>query len=73
MMRKLLLTGIISALFTLCNFGQNWFPVGAEWYFNEQLLFDYPAHGYTKYTVDKDTLINSMDAKKIIACTWEPY
>ncbi len=73
MMRKLLLTGIISALFTLCNFGQNWFPVGAEWYFNEQLLFDFPAHGYTKYTVDKDTLINSMDAKKIIACTWEPY
>jgi hypothetical protein len=46
---------------------QNWYPTGAEWYYNWQVLLDYPAHGYTQYTVDKDTIIASKSAKKIIS------
>lgn len=45
---------------------QNWFPIGATWYYNyrEQQIF--PAIGYTKYTVIKDTVVDSKPSKLII-------
>ena len=46
--------------------GQTWYPDNAKWYFNLQILLDYPAHGYTKYDVVKDTMISSETAKLII-------
>ena len=44
---------------------QNWFPNGATWYYNYQEQFAFPANGYTKYTVIKDTIIISRPAKLI--------
>ena len=67
-MNKNLLLGFFSLFFCLSNiFGQSWYPLGAQWYFDQQMLLDYPAHGYTKYTVESDTLIALKHAKKIIS------
>lgn len=49
---------------------QEWYQIGTEWYFNQQILLDYPAHGYVKYTVEKDTLVDSENAKMIIHKTY---
>ncbi len=45
---------------------QVWYNLGAEWHFNNELLLEYPAHGYVKYTVEQDTMIESLPAKLIV-------
>ncbi|MDD3877032.1 MAG: T9SS type A sorting domain-containing protein [Bacteroidales bacterium] len=44
---------------------QNWYPIGATWYFNYQEMLLFPAHGYNKYTVVSDTVVDSMPSKLI--------
>lgn len=44
---------------------QEWFQVGSTWYFNEQELLEFPAHGYTVHSVEKDTIINNLNSKMI--------
>lgn len=60
-MRKIVL---ISFLIMLCtvSFAQNWYPDGATWTFNWQ---EYTMHGYVKYSVGNDTVINDTAAKLI--------
>ena len=50
----------------LCLNAQRWFPENATWTFNRQRLLSFRAHGYTKYTVVKDTVINNTAAKLIV-------
>ncbi len=64
-MKNLILTLLVCFLYQTEIKCQNWFPIGAEWYFNFQMQLNYPYHAYTKYTVQSDTIINSMNAKKI--------
>ena len=44
---------------------QNWYPIGATWYYNYQDILPFPAHGYTKYTVVKDTVVDFKQSKLI--------
>ncbi|MBP7496615.1 MAG: T9SS type A sorting domain-containing protein [Bacteroidales bacterium] len=44
---------------------QTWYPIGATWYFNYQSMVNFPANGYTKYTVVKDTIIAEKLSKLI--------
>ncbi|HOU98810.1 MAG TPA: hypothetical protein PLP65_08180, partial [Bacteroidales bacterium] len=45
---------------------QNWFPHGATWFYTYQEQQMFPAEGYTKYTVIKDTIVDSRPSKLII-------
>lgn len=54
---------LISSLSNLVS--QEWFQVGSTWYFNEQELLEFPAHGYVKHSVEKDTMINNLNSKLI--------
>lgn len=66
-MKKLMLLLPIVFSFHLSFAQENEFaPLGAEWYFDEQLLVPYVNHGYNHYQVIKDTLINGKAAKLII-------
>ena len=56
---------IALCILPLCLNAQKWFPENATWTFNDQVLLPFPAHGYTKYTVVKDTVINNTAAKLI--------
>lgn len=49
-----------------------WFSDNSIWYFNKQEQLAYQAHGYTKYIVEKDTIINLINAKMILI-TGETY
>ena len=49
-------------MFSTASFAQNWYPVGATWTFNWQ---EYTMHGYVKYSVGNDTVINDTAAKLI--------
>lgn len=40
-------------------FDQNFAPIGASWYYNKQEMVEFDAHGYIKYNVEKDTIIDS--------------
>lgn len=44
---------------------QSWFPIGATWYYNYQEQLTFPANGYTKYKVMKDTVVDSKPSKFI--------
>lgn len=44
---------------------QNWYPIGATWYFNNQEQLTFPASGYTKYTVVKDTVVDAKLSKLV--------
>jgi len=63
-MKKIVL---VSLLIMLCgaSFAQNWYPAGATWTFDDQYLVSYSAHGYVKYSVGNDTVINDTVAKLI--------
>ena len=52
-------------MLSVASFAQNWYPAGATWTFNLQYLTSYPAHGYVKYSVGNDTVINDTIAKLI--------
>ena len=57
---------IALCILPLCLNAQRWFPENATWTFNRQRLLSFRAHGYTKYTVVKDTVINNTAAKLIV-------
>ncbi|MCC5924576.1 MAG: T9SS type A sorting domain-containing protein [Crocinitomicaceae bacterium] len=72
-MKQLLL---ILLLFLSGNsvFGQNlgWAPIGAEWYYDykDNWLID----GYSKYSVEKDTIVNGINCRKIsVYSEWYNY
>ena len=44
---------------------QSWFPIGATWYYNYQEELPFPAHGYIKHTVVKDTIVSTKLSKII--------
>jgi len=52
---------LISSLSNLVS--QEWFQVGSTWYFNDEGLLDYPAHGYVIHSVEKDTMIDNLNSK----------
>ncbi|HDQ15695.1 MAG TPA: T9SS type A sorting domain-containing protein [Bacteroidetes bacterium] len=52
--------------------GQNWFETGAEWVYNQQELLEFPAHGYSRYIVVKDTTVESSNSK-LILCEKHSY
>jgi hypothetical protein len=55
----------LSVLFIPELYCQSWYPDEAEWFFNREVLLSFPAHGYSHYTVEGDTIIESEDAKII--------
>ena len=63
-MKKIVLVSFLIMLSTF-SFAQNWFRDGATWTFDKQELYTFPAHGYEKYTVIGDTVINDTIAKLI--------
>ena len=63
--RFTVLISIFINLFVVKVHAQNWFPEDATWIFNKQEFFTYPAHGYIRYKVDKDTLLGEIYAKLI--------
>lgn len=63
-MKKAVLISFL-IMFYVASFAQNWFRDGATWTFNYQQDFTYPAHGYEKYIVVGDTIINDTTAKLI--------
>lgn len=64
-MKKIALISLFIVL-SAASFAQNWFRDGATWTFDDQQLFTYQAHGYDKYTVVGDTIINDTAAKQIL-------
>jgi hypothetical protein len=63
-MKKIAFISLFIVLST-ASFAQNWFRDGATWTFDDQQEFTYPAHGYEKYIVVGDTIINDTTAKLI--------
>ena len=62
-MKKILFT--ISLIVSAITFyGQDFAPIGAEWYYNEQFAFSGDIN-YIKFTSEKDTLIFGKNCKKI--------
>lgn len=51
---------------------QSWYPIGTTWYFNYQEQLTFPADGFTKYTVIKDTVVNTKPSK-LIKREWIRY
>ncbi|NVO04260.1 MAG: T9SS type A sorting domain-containing protein [Bacteroidetes bacterium] len=62
-MKKLIIVLLFSIPFV--GFTQTWYPIGATWYFNNQSMELFPAHGFTKYTVLKDTIVDLKSSKLI--------
>lgn len=66
MMKTKLIVLMLIFLKSIFLFGQNeWFQIGTEWYFNKQVELKYPAHGYDKYIVVKDTIVEQRNIKLI--------
>jgi hypothetical protein len=61
-MKKLL---FIILIVPLVSKAQSWYPIGATWYYNDQEMQTFPAHGYTKYVVVKDTVVLAKPSKLI--------
>lgn len=62
-MKKIALI-VIMAILTITFYGQDFAPVGAEWYYNERFAFSGDIN-YIKFTTEKDTLIFGENCKKI--------
>lgn len=62
-MKKVVFTVII-VISSITFYGQEFAPVGAEWYYNEQFAFSGDIN-YIKFTSEKDTLIYGKNCKKI--------
>lgn len=58
---------VVLIIFTLEGYNQIFAPIGATWYYNNQEMVTFDAHGYIKYTVEKDTLIDSRTMRYITA------
>ncbi|MCP4309689.1 MAG: T9SS type A sorting domain-containing protein [Bacteroidetes bacterium] len=63
-MRKTVLTVLLSFM-SIVIFCQEFAPIGAEWFYNEQFAFSGDID-YIKFTSEKDTLILGQNCKKII-------
>lgn len=62
-MKKLTLL-ILTLAFSVSQ-AQNWFDNGTTWYYDKVSIDNDKNHGYSKYEVTGDTLINGKNAKKI--------
>lgn len=67
---RILFSLLLSSLVTLV-YSQNMLTKNAVWTYNYQGPFEYhlPNHGYTQYSVDKDTVIYSKTVQKIVPKT----
>lgn len=68
MKKLILILGLIAPLFSVAQL--QWFPMGAEWYYN--LPNTEATTNYVALKVDKDTVIGSKACKKIIFSTNAP-
>jgi hypothetical protein len=55
---------VILVLVSITLYGEDFAPVGAEWYYSEQFAFSGDLN-YIKFTSEKDTLIYGKNCKKI--------
>ncbi len=62
-MKKIIKIIILFLFIPIIVESQNWYPIGATWYFNKQEMVSFPAHGFIKYTVVKDTLVDTKPSK----------
>lgn len=62
-MKRIYLT-FISTILSILIYGQDFAPIGAEWYYNEQFAFSGDVD-YIKFNSEKDTLVNGQTCKKI--------
>lgn len=62
-MKKIVLT-VIMAISTITFYGQDFAPIGTEWYYDEQRAFSGDIN-YIKFTSEKDTLIFGETCRKI--------
>jgi hypothetical protein len=65
MRKQTLILLLFVGLFNTTAFSQ-WYSDNSIWYFNKQEQVSFQAHGYTKYTIEKDTLINSISSRMVI-------
>ena len=72
MKKSLLFIFLISSVISKAQ--TEWFPIGAEWYFEEEAYsfnYDYLGSGFSKYEVVKDTLVLGKSAKFIQKEKWD--
>jgi hypothetical protein len=65
-MKKVILSIVLFYIVSIAHGQFSWAPIGAEWHFNHQEMFLFQAHGYIKYKVIKDSIINNHQVKLII-------
>ena len=65
-MKKIILSILLLNFVLIVHSQINWAPIGAEWYINHQEMFPFQAHGYIKYKVLKDTIIDNHKSKLIV-------
>ncbi len=70
-MKRIIVLLIGFTLFYVQNYSQEWYPLGATWYFNRQRMEQWPAQGITKYLVEKDTLFEGKQTKMITTTVTE--
>jgi len=64
-MRTLIISFCFLTFSLVQVFPQDWFPVGATWYFNLPSILEWPAYGWVRYRVEQDTLFRDHQAKLI--------
>lgn len=65
MKKVLFLYSLVFTLAIVSAYCQSWYPEEAEWFFNREVLLNFPAHGYSHFTVEGDTIIDGENVKKI--------
>lgn len=55
----------IAILFTFTSKAQTWFPIGTTWYYDQVSIDNAENHGYIKYEVVSDTLIDTIQAQVV--------
>jgi len=65
MKKQTLILLLFVILFNTTVFSQ-WYSDNSIWYFNKQEQLSFQAHGYTEYTIKKDTIINSISSKMVL-------
>jgi Secretion system C-terminal sorting domain len=61
---KNILTFLLFEIICISVFSQDWAPIGAKWYYDEQFASSGDID-YIKYTSEKDTIVNGQSCRKI--------
>ncbi len=65
MKKEILLTLVMMLFSTSIAFSQEWFHIGDKWFFDDEEMLMFPAHGFRSYEVVGDTVIVGKQAKII--------